>query len=123
MPRMTFMQRIRAAGARLDAARSRIAPAGARPDPMIMAGFQNVPAARPSLSREDMTMAMVGVSQTITLGEVLLAPVARRAQHLEVVQHDGSLRKMRPMPSPTAHKGTTAQASIRGARSNALRKP
>jgi cobalt-zinc-cadmium efflux system outer membrane protein len=56
---------LRAESARARAARSRIAPAGARPDPMLMAGFRNVPLSSPSLSRDEMTMSMAGVSQTI----------------------------------------------------------
>src|SRR5688572_6107569 len=56
---------LRAESARARAARSRIAPAGARPDPMLMAGVRNVPLSSPSLSRDEMTMSMAGVSQTI----------------------------------------------------------
>src|SRR5688572_27549339 len=56
---------LRAESARARAARSRIAPAGARPDPMLMAGLRNVPLTSPSLSRDEMTMSMAGVSQTI----------------------------------------------------------
>lgn len=70
---------IRAALARVEAARARIRPAGARPDPMLMAGFQNVPVSSPSLSSDDMTMKMVGVSQTIPLGGKL----ALRTQAVE----------------------------------------
>ncbi|MFL5539142.1 MAG: TolC family protein [Longimicrobiaceae bacterium] len=57
--------RIHAVRARLDAARARVAPAGARPDPVLMAGLQNVPVSSPSLSADEMTMKMVGVSQTL----------------------------------------------------------
>ena len=56
---------LRAENARTRAARSRVAPAGARPDPMLMAGFRNVPLTSPSLSRDEMTMSMAGISQTI----------------------------------------------------------
>lgn len=45
------------------AAYAGIAPAGARPDPMLMAGIQNFPISSPGFSAE-MTMKMVGVSQT-----------------------------------------------------------
>jgi outer membrane protein TolC len=56
---------VRAEDARARAARSRVAPAGARPDPMLMAGVRNLPIPSPSLSRDEMTMSMAGVSQTI----------------------------------------------------------
>lgn len=52
------------AGARFAAARARVAPAGARPDPMLMAGVQNFPLGQPAFS-DFMTMKMIGVSQTI----------------------------------------------------------
>lgn len=60
--------RIRAVDALASAARARIAPAGARPDPMLMAGIQNLPLGRDPGAMpgpEPMTMKMVGVSQTI----------------------------------------------------------
>ncbi|MGQ0642558.1 MAG: TolC family protein [Gemmatimonadaceae bacterium] len=71
--------RLRAAQHRVDAARARIGPAGARPDPMLMAGIQNLPlgsekaeapgdhaAPTPTISGPDpMTMRMLGVSQTL----------------------------------------------------------
>jgi outer membrane protein, heavy metal efflux system len=56
---------IRAASARIDAARARVGPAGARPDPMLMAGIQNLPISRPGFSNDQMTMKMIGASQTI----------------------------------------------------------
>lgn len=55
---------IKAAAARADAARARIGPAGARPDPMLMAGVQNFPVSEPGFS-DFMTMKMVGISQAI----------------------------------------------------------
>jgi outer membrane protein, heavy metal efflux system len=55
---------VRAAAARLDAARARVSPAGARPDPMLMVGVQNLPVSRPGFG-DDMTMKMVGVSQVL----------------------------------------------------------
>jgi outer membrane protein, heavy metal efflux system len=55
---------ISAAAARARAARSRIAPAGARPDPMLMAGIQNLPVSAPGFS-DFMTMKMVGISQLL----------------------------------------------------------
>ena len=62
-----------AARARVAAARARVGPAAAWPDPMLMAGIQNLPLgkmnsqgmAMSSLPGDDMTMKMVGVSQTI----------------------------------------------------------
>ena len=59
-----------AARHRADAARARIAPAGARPDPTLMAGIQNQPLGREALTTsargvDPMTMHMIGVSQTI----------------------------------------------------------
>lgn len=55
---------VRAASARLDAARARVGPAGIRPDPMLMAGIQNFPVSEPGFG-DFMTMKMVGVSQTL----------------------------------------------------------
>jgi cobalt-zinc-cadmium efflux system outer membrane protein len=60
--------RNRAAGAR-----ARIGPAAAWPDPMVMAGIQNLPLGKmsaqgvvmPAPPGDDMTMKMIGVSQTI----------------------------------------------------------
>lgn len=72
---------LRAEEARVRAARSRVAPAGARPDPMLMAGFRNVPISSPSLSRDEMTMSMVGVGQTIPYpGKLGLRSRAARAE-------------------------------------------
>jgi cobalt-zinc-cadmium efflux system outer membrane protein len=64
---------ITAARSRVAAARARIGPAAAWPDPMLMAGIQNLPLgkmnnqgmAMSTLPGDDMTMKMVGVSQTI----------------------------------------------------------
>lgn len=55
---------VRAAEARAEAARARIGPAGARPDPMLMAGLQNLPVSEPGFA-DEMTMKMVGIGQTI----------------------------------------------------------
>lgn len=55
---------LRVATARLAAARARVSPAGARPDPMLMAGVQNLPVSLPGFD-DFMTMKMVGVSQTL----------------------------------------------------------
>lgn len=64
---------ILAAKARVAAARGRVGPTSAWPDPMLMAGIQNLPLgtmnsqgmAMSSPPGDDMTMKMVGVSQTI----------------------------------------------------------
>ncbi len=55
---------LRATAARTAAARARIGPASGRPDPMLMSGLQNFPLFKPGFT-EEMTMKMVGVSQTI----------------------------------------------------------
>ncbi|HKT08699.1 MAG TPA: TolC family protein [Gemmatimonadaceae bacterium] len=67
---------IAAARQRVEAARARVGPAGARPDPMLMAGIENQPLGREATSvsptgvtmgggPDPMTMRMIGVSQTI----------------------------------------------------------
>jgi outer membrane protein, heavy metal efflux system len=53
---------VRAASLRVSAARARVGPAGARPDPLLMAALQNQPL---SGARDPMTMHMIGISQTI----------------------------------------------------------
>jgi outer membrane protein TolC len=80
--------RIRAAVSQLDAARARIGPAGARPDPMLMAGIQNLPlsreaAAGPGVTAgpDPMTMKMLGISQTLPYpGKTSLRTRAARAE-------------------------------------------
>ena len=62
------------AQARADAAAARVGPAGARPDPMLMAGVQNFPLSEPGFA-DGMTMKMVGVSQTIPFPGKLSARV------------------------------------------------
>ncbi|HEV8363237.1 MAG TPA: TolC family protein [Gemmatimonadaceae bacterium] len=71
--------RLRAAQHRVDAARARIGPAGARPDPRLMAGIQNFPITSERTSApsghgspvttrggpDPMTMRMIGVEQTL----------------------------------------------------------
>ena len=54
---------IRSAGRERDAARQRIAPAGALDDPMLEAGALNVPTDSWRFDREDMTMRMIGLAQ------------------------------------------------------------
>jgi len=66
---------IAAARHRVDAARARVGPAGARPDPKLMAGIQNQPLGReapatfahgvPTGGPDPMTMHVAGISQTI----------------------------------------------------------
>ena len=69
---------IRAASIRVDAARARIGPATARPDPMLMAGLQNQPLGREATTTpsthgsrsigggpDPMTMHVIGASQAI----------------------------------------------------------
>ncbi len=72
---------IRAAQGRVNAARSKISPAGALPDPTLMAGIVNLPLARPSFTSDGMTMKMVGVGQTIPFPGKLTA--RRRPVELE----------------------------------------
>lgn len=50
---------------RAKAARARVSPAGARPDPMLMLGVINVPVRSLSFTQDDMTMKMVGIQQTL----------------------------------------------------------
>ena len=63
---------LRAAEAQASAARARVGPAGAWPDPMLMAGIQNLPLTRESAAghaisagADPMTMKMVGATQTV----------------------------------------------------------
>ena len=56
---------LRAARDRTTASRARIAPAGTRPDPNLMAGLITIPIAKPSLTDDNFTMLMVGVQQSI----------------------------------------------------------
>ncbi len=56
---------IQAARKESEAAQHRIAPAGALEDPMLEAGFINVPTNSLRFDREDMTMKMIGLSQRL----------------------------------------------------------
>ncbi len=56
---------LQAARSEAEAARQRIAPAGALDDPMLEAGLLNVPATSWRLNREEMTMKMLGLSQKL----------------------------------------------------------
>lgn len=55
---------IRAARARIDAARARVTPAGLLPDPVLMAGVLNFPISEPGFS-DFMTMKMIGIGQSL----------------------------------------------------------
>ena len=83
---------IRAARQRLDAARARIGPAGAGPDPMLMVGVQNFPFTSPGFS-DFMTMKMVGVSQTFLFpGKLRLR---RRAAEHDMAAAEAELESAR----------------------------
>ena len=56
---------IQAARKELEAAQHRVAPAGALDDPMLEAGFINVPTNSLRFDREEMTMKMIGLSQRL----------------------------------------------------------
>ncbi len=56
---------IQAALQEREAARHRIAPAGALDDPILEAGVINAPLASSPFNREDMTMKMIGLSQNL----------------------------------------------------------
>lgn len=76
---VTVHPALRAAASRVAAARARVSPAGAWPDPMLMVGIQNLPITRergapadplgppaaPMSGTDPMTMRMIGVGQTI----------------------------------------------------------
>ncbi len=80
---------VRAAQHRADAMRARIAPAGTRPDPMLMLGVQNFTLTEPGFS-ENMTMKMIGVSQTIPYSGKL--GLERRVASLEVAASEAMVR-------------------------------
>ncbi len=56
---------IQAARKEKEAAQHRVAPAGALDDPMLEAGFINLPTNSLRFDREDMTMKMIGLSQRL----------------------------------------------------------
>jgi outer membrane protein TolC len=72
---------IRAARSEAEAARQRVSPAGALDDPMLEAGFLNVPTNSWRLNREDMTMKMLGLSQRLPFP-------GKRALRREVAERD-----------------------------------
>jgi cobalt-zinc-cadmium efflux system outer membrane protein len=93
--------RVKAAAARVEAVRHRVAPAGARPDPMLMAGIQNLPLGKeqqPASAHglpsdaggpDPMTMRMIGVGQTIPFPGKL--SLRRQAAEHEVSAAEASL--------------------------------
>ncbi|MBK5104328.1 MAG: TolC family protein, partial [Burkholderiales bacterium] len=56
---------LRAAAKETEAAKQRVRPAGALEDPMLEAGFINLPVQPLRFNREDMTMKMLGLSQKL----------------------------------------------------------
>ncbi len=56
---------LRAAAKEAEAANQRVRPAGALEDPMLEAGFLNLPTQPLRFNREDMTMKMLGLSQKL----------------------------------------------------------
>ena len=56
---------LRAAAKEIEAANQRVRPAGALEDPMLEAGFINLPIQSLRFNREDMTMKMLGLSQKL----------------------------------------------------------
>jgi outer membrane protein, heavy metal efflux system len=82
---------IRTAEAKLEASRRRAVAAGARPDPMLMAGIENLPLGREKTQTshgatavagpEPMTMRMIGIGQTIPYpGKLALRTRAAEAE-------------------------------------------
>ncbi|MGH7636915.1 MAG: TolC family protein, partial [Gemmatimonadaceae bacterium] len=88
MRALTDNPRLAAAREHVAAARSRVAPAGAWADPMLMAGIQNLPVSRgtarghgASTGPEPMTMKMLGIGQTVPFpGKTSLRSSAARAE-------------------------------------------
>jgi len=84
---------IRAAGARLDAASRRVAPASAWPDPMLMLGAMNVPVSRQAdghaMPADAMQMSVAGLEQTVPYPGKL--SLARRAAEARVREAEAEL--------------------------------
>ena len=93
---LTASPAVRAALSRAEASRARIAPTSAWPDPMLMAGIQNVP-----LSRErgmpggpdPMTMKMAGIAQRIPFPRKL--SLQRRVAEGEAAASDAAFEATR----------------------------
>ena len=95
---------IRAAEAKLEAARRRSVAAGARPDPMLLAGIENLPLGREKTQTshgalavagpEPMTMRMIGIGQTIPYpGKLALRTRAAEAEmHASAAAVDAARR-------------------------------
>ena len=83
---------VQAARLERQAAQSRISPAAALDDPMLEAGFVNVPVPSLSLNREDMTMKMIGITQRLPYpGKRALR---REMAEKEAEAADNSLREL-----------------------------
>lgn len=81
---------IKAALHEKEAARYRIAPAGALEDPMVEAGVLNVPTTSLRLNREDMTMKMIGLAQKLPFpGKLALRREVAEKDAAAVVQGYG----------------------------------
>lgn len=90
---------IRAAEARLEAARESVSPAGVWPDPMLMLGVMNVmvgsgsPAAGSPVGPDPMRMNVIGVGQTIPFPGKL--SLARHAAQAQVRQAEAEVARVR----------------------------
>lgn len=83
---------VRAALARVEAARAAIGPAGALPDPMLAVGISNLPVSEPGFG-DEMTMKMVGVGQMVPYpGKLALR---RRVAERELTAAEASLEAAR----------------------------
>ena len=78
---------IEAARHEQEAARQRIAPAGALDDPMLEAGVVNLPVESLRFDREDMTMKMIGLSQRFPYPGKLALRRDVAAQEAETMLH------------------------------------
>ena len=83
---------VREAVQRVEAARARIGPSGALPDPMLGVGIRNVPIRDPGFG-DFMTMTTVGISQRLVLPGK--RPLATRAAELEVQAAEAQLQATR----------------------------
>lgn len=83
---------VHAAMSRVEAARARIGPAGALPDPVLSAGVMNLPVADPGFD-DFMTMNTVGLGQRVPYPGKL--SLARRAAELELRATEARLRAVR----------------------------
>lgn len=107
--------RLRAAHERARAEQARVAPAGARPDPMLMAGVQNLPLSRSMAEREGMTMNMIGVSQVLPLwGKLGLAQrAAERYANAAAAQVEVVAREIRRDVASTYYDIAYADQALR----------